>query len=416
MLTATLRARFPLILESPGFRWLWLANLVSRLGDWLGFVALNLYIFDLTGSATALATLLAVEAVPTLLIGPVAGVIVDRFSRRKVMLYSNLVAALAFALLPLATSLWQIYLLALFTRTTISFFEPAERSLVPDLVGKERVLGANSALTVVNHLALVVGPAIAGLLVAASSAAWAFWANAASFIIAAFFIARIQGELPRTRTDAENKTGWFKELRSGLRYALNHSALRVLLITTFVASFAAAALLTIEVIYIKEVLKGGDEGYGLLLSIAGLGALISSTNATRWVHRFSLTGLYAMTILITGLTFFPYANIPILWFVIIFAGFQTVPWVLGYILVDTMIQQWVDDEVRGRIFSLIYTERSAGQILVAAVFAPFIDLWGPVTILNISGVIYTLAGVYTILCLPILRRQEEMISSPLPLE
>lgn len=407
MLTTSLHTRFPLLFESPGYRWLWLANMVSKLGDWLGIIALNLYVFDLTGSATALAGLLAVESIPALLISPLAGVIVDRLSRRRVMMVANLVAALMFALLPLMVSLWQIYILALLWRVTISFMEPAERSLIPDLVGKDKVLSANSGLSAVNYLALIVGPAIAGFLVAASSAAVAFWANAVSFIIAVFFIYRITGELPRTRLAGHSRPGWFDDLKIGLHYAFNNQALRVLLVTTFVAAFAGAALVTIEVVYIKEVLDGGDVGYGLLYSVAGVGAILASANAMRWARRFTLTGLYVGTVLLTGLMFFPYANIQILWFVIVVAGLHTVPWVLGYILVDTMLQQWVADEVRGRIFSLIHTQRSAGQVLVAGLLAPLVDWWGPVTVLNLSGVIYTLVGLYAINRLGVLRQAEE---------
>lgn len=407
MLTTALRTRFPLLFESPGYRWLWLANLVSKLGDWLGIIALNLYVFDLTRSATALAGLLAVESIPALLVSPLAGVIVDRLSRRRVMMIANLVAALMFALLPLMTSLWQIYILALLWRVTISFMEPAERSLIPDLVGKDKVLAANSGLSVINHLTLIIGPAIAGFLVASASAAVAFWADAVSFLIAIFFIYRISGELPRTRLDGARRSGWFDELKVGLRYAFDNQALRVLLVTTFVAAFAGAALVTIEVVYVKEVLNGGDVGYGLLYSVAGVGAILGSANAMRWSRRFTLTGLYVGTVLLTGLMFFPYANIQVLWFVIIVAGLHTVPWVLGYILVDTMLQQWVADEVRGRIFSLIHTQRSAGQVLVAGLLAPLVDWWGPVTVLNLSGVVYTLVGLYAITRLGVLRKAEE---------
>lgn len=409
MLTTILRTRFPLLFESPGFRWLWLANTISKLGDWLGIIALNLYVFDLTGSATALAGLLAVESIPALLISPLAGVIIDRFSRRRVMWIANLAAALAFALLPLATAIWQIYVLALLWRVTLSFMEPAERALLPDLVGKDKVLPANSALSAVNYLALIIGPAIAGFLVASSSAAVAFWANAASFVIAVFFISRISGEIPRTPPESGAAPGWLHDLKVGLSYALGNQALRVLLVTTFVAAFSGAALVTIEVVYIKEVLNGGDVGYGLLYSIAGIGAIISSTNAMRWVRRFTLPGLYVGTVLLTGLMFFPYANVPVLWFVILVAGLHTIPWVLGYILVDTMLQQWVADEVRGRIFSLVHTQRNAGHVLVAAFMAPMVDWWGPVVVLNISGVIYTLVGIYAVYSLGILRREEALV-------
>ena len=235
------RVYVPPIFTIQGFRWLWLATLVSKLGDWMGFVALNIYVFDLTGSATALAGVLAMQALPSLLIGPFAGVIIDRFSRRRIMIIVNLVAAAVFTLFPFTTSLWQLYILALIARTTTSFFEPAQRALVPDLVNKERSLEANSALTVIAHLTLIIGPAIAGILVATVGVAWAFWADAASFLVATFFIARIRGEIPRTTLAGQEAKGWLDDLKVGLQYALSHKALRVILITTFVSSLAGAA-------------------------------------------------------------------------------------------------------------------------------------------------------------------------------
>lgn len=400
--------RLPLLMEPGGFRWLWLATLVSSLGDWLGMVALNLFVFNLTGSATALAGLLAVQAVPALLLGPLAGVMVDRLSRRHVMIGANLVAALAYGLLPLTDALWQVYALALLARTATSFFQPAERALIPDLVGRERLLQGNAAISMVIHLTMIAGPAIAGALVALSGASIAFVANAISFVLAALLIARISGEVPRTEQAAEGVAGWWQDLAVGLRYALRHESIRVLLLTTFVSSIAGAALTTIEVVYVVDYLGGGEEAYGILLSAAGIGAILASTTVSRLTNRFGLPLLYVASIIITGLSFFPYANIQILWFVILLVGFQGVTWIMGLIGVDTMLQHWVPDEMRGRVFSLIATERSAGHLIVAAVFAPLIDLWGPVVMLNISGVIYTAAGLYALSRLSLLRRKERV--------
>jgi MFS family permease len=225
-LNTFIQKRFPLVAESQGFRNLWLATFITSLGDWLGFVALNLYVFNLTGSAMALAGLLAMEAVPAMLIGPFAGVIVDRFRRRQVMIITNMVAMTTFLLLPFTTELWHIYVLALVARTTATFHLPAERALIPDLIGKDRIINANAALGIIQHLTLIIGPAIAGALVAASSASVAFIANAITFLIAAFFVSRITGEIPRTRTPEEAEAGWLDDLKVGLRYATGNKAAR----------------------------------------------------------------------------------------------------------------------------------------------------------------------------------------------
>ena len=400
-------SRPSLLSASPGFRWLWLATLVSTLGDWMGFVALNLYVFALTGSATALAGVLAAEAVPALLLGPAAGVVADRSSRRRVMIVANLVATATYGLLALSTSLWQIYALALLTRTTAAFFVTAERALIPDLVGPDRALAANSALSAATFTTLVAGPATAGLLVAAYGAPVALWANALSFVGSALCIARVPEPLAVGRPAGPDRSGWLGDLRAGLGYAWVHPALRVLLLTAFVSSLAAAALLTIEVVYVKDVLHGGDRGYGILLSVCGLGAVVASAIAGPLRRRAGLAGLYVGSTLVAGLLFFPYANVPVLGFVVVAAALHTVPWVLGSILVDTMVQQWVAAEVRGRVFGLLHVQRSGGSVLVAAVLAPLVDRWGPVAVLNLSGAVYTLAALYALARVRVLQRAPE---------
>lgn len=400
--------RFPLLFDSPSFRWMWLATLISGIGNWLGILALNIYVFDLTKSVTAIAGLMVAESVPALVLSPIAGVVVDRFRRRHVMIAAHLGAGLLWGLLPFTTELWQIYVLALLARVTTSFYQPAERSLVPDLVAKDQVLNANATLSIVSTSTIVIGPAIAGVLVATSGPAIALWIDAISYFVAIFCILRIRGELPRTKAANEANTSWKHDTVAGLRFAAGHPALRLLLITTFVAAFAGAGLLTVELVYIKEFLGGGDQGYGFYYSVAGVGAVIASSIAGLLVRRFTLAVAYVASVLVTGLMFFPYANIPILWFVIIVAGLHTVPWVLAMIYVDTMIQQWVDPSMRGRVFALVQAERSAGQVLLAAILAPLVDLWGPVPVMNLSGVIYTMVGIYAVSRVGLLRHAEQL--------
>jgi MFS family permease len=406
LLIRQVRARFPLLLTITGFRWLWLATMVAGLGNWFGFLALNIYVYELTGSATALAGLMAFQGIPALLLSPVSGLVVDRLRRRHVMVAAYSVAALTWAILPLTTALWQIYALALLARSTTAFYLPAERSLTPDLVGKENALSANATLSLISTAALVIGPALAGLLIAALGSAAALWVNAACLSLAVLCILRIQGELPRTRPAGQANPGWWRDALAGLRFAIHHPALRVLLVTTFVSAFAGAGLMTVELIYVKDILGGGDQGYGFYYSMAGFGALIASSSAAYAARRLTLPGAYAACILATGLLFFPYANVQVFWFVVLIGALLTIPWIMSTILIDTMLQHWVDDAVRGRVFVVIQAQRSAGQILVATIFAPLVDLWGPILLINISGVIYTLVGIYAVSRLPVLQRGE----------
>jgi hypothetical protein len=218
---------------------------------------------------------------------------------------------------------------------------------------------------------------------------------------------QIRGEIARTPAVNQAHLGWWHAALAGLRYATGSTALRILLLTTFVSAFAGAGLMAVELVYIKDYLGGGDTGYGFYYSVAGIGALTASSTAALLARRFTLASAYVASVLVTGLMFFPYANTPVLWFVVIIGGLHTIPWVLAMIYVDTMLQQWVDDTVRGRIFALIQAERNAGQVLVTAILAPLVDLWGPVLIMNLSGVIYTLAGIYAVMRVGLLRDAEQ---------
>jgi MFS family permease len=405
-LVGRVTARLPLLVAFPGFRWLWLATLISSMGNWFGTLALSIYVYNLTGSATAIAGLMASQAIPSLLLSPLAGVAVDRMRRRHVMLLAQAAAALIWTVIPFTAVLWQIYALAMLARLTTSFYLPAERSLVPDLVGKENALSANATISIVSTFSLVVGPALAGMLIAATSPAWAIWVNAITFVVALLCITRIQGELPRTHALDSSRPGVLSEALAGLRFAVEHRALRLLMLTTFASAFAGAGLMTVELIYVKDLLEGGDRGYGFYYSAAGIGAFLASLTAARVARRFTLPGVYVASVLATGLMFFPFANIPVLWFVILIAVPLTYPWVMAMILVDTMLQRWVDGNVRGRVFALIHAQRNAGQILVAAIVGPLVDLWGPVLIINLAGIIYTLVGLYAVAHVAILRRAE----------
>lgn len=404
MLLSTLRTRFSLLNESADFRWLWLATLISRMGDWFEMVAMNLYVLKLTNSATALGGLLAMNAIPMLLVSPFAGVVVDRLPRRQVIIVANLVLALLFCLVPFATLLWQVYAIAVLARIALCFLKPAQGALLPDLVAGEQVLAANAALSVVNNVTLLIGPGLAGLLVAAYGVGPAFWIDAASFAFAALCIGQIRkGELKPGRaqaTSAQSITtlwrSWNQDLHLALRHTLDDSLLRVMLICNLISAIAQAGLLTIEVIYIKDVLGGGEVGYGLLYTVCGIGALAASAMITPLTRRFSLTGVYVACVLFTGLIYFPYGNIQLLWVAIPLAVIHTIPWVISWILRDTIVQMWAPEAMRGRVISLFSAQEGAGQIIVALIFAPLTDLWGVRTILNISGVLYTLLGIYAV--------------------
>lgn len=395
-----------LLTQNPAFRRLWLALLVISIGDRFGSIAMNLYVLKLTGSGGALAGMLAVQSLPSLFIAPLAGVWIDRLSRRRVMLLANFSQVLLYGLLPFAGELWQIYLLALLSRVAATFLLPAQRALIPDLVEPWQVVEANGIIGAGQQTILLVAASLAGLMVGTAGAGAAFALCALSYLAANGLIIGIRGELPRSVVNGRSVRQFLQELRDGFAFALGHPGLRVVLVASFCTAIAGAMLGTMEVILISETLGGGDAGYGYMLSLVGLGAITASMAAPRLDRRYSLASLYAVGVISSGLSFFPYANAGNLWLAILAGGLQAIPWFLRQIVIDSIVQKWSPSLLRGRVFAILQMERPLGLLLFTGLFSAYIDQLGPVVLINLAGVIYTAVGLWVLSRLAVLRRAD----------
>src|SRR5689334_10882756 len=179
------------VLRQRDFSILWAAGLISMIGDWVLRIGLPLYVFNLTGSTLATGAMLVAGIAPGLLFGSIAGVFVDRWDRRRIMIVSNVLQA--FVLLPLlgvhsVDQVWIIYIV-LFTGATISqFFTPAQSALLPLLVDENYLPTANSLSALNGNIARLLGPALAGLIVGLSGLVGITLIDALSFVVAAAMI------------------------------------------------------------------------------------------------------------------------------------------------------------------------------------------------------------------------------------
>ena len=403
-MTRIFASRLPALLsENPSFRRLWLAILVSSVGDRFGSIAMNLYVLKLTSSGGALAGMLAVQSLPSLFVGPLAGVWIDRLSRRRVMLMGNFASALIYGLLPFTQELWHLYLLAFLARIAATFLLLAQRALIPDLVDSQQVVRANATISAGQQMVLLVSAALAGLLVSLVGAGAAFTFNAFTYLAANGLLLGIRRELPRSIPKGRSVSRFLNELSNGFRFALGHSGLRIILVATLCTAIAGAMLGTMEVILISKTLGGGEAAYGYMLSLVGAGAIFASMAVPRMDRRFSLASLYITEIVGSELGFFVYANAGVLWLAILAAGLHAIPWVLQRIVIDSIVQQWVAPDLRGRVFAILQMEHPLGLLLFAGLFSAYIDWLGPVVLLNVAGVIYTAVGLWALSRVGILR-------------
>lgn len=181
-------------LRQPNFALLWTAGLVSQIGNWVLIAALPFYVYERTGSTLASGMIWIAYTLPGLLLGSVAGVFVDRWDRKRTMVVVNLLqAALMLVLLLMGSAewLWLVYLVALLESALGQFFAPAENSLLPSLVGEERLLQANALNSLNNNLARVVGPSLGGALFGFFGLQAVVLVDSASFLVAGVLISLI---------------------------------------------------------------------------------------------------------------------------------------------------------------------------------------------------------------------------------
>jgi MFS family permease len=276
--------RRALLLVNANFRWLWLAHLISMFGDGLYTVALPWLVFKHTGSGMATAITLAAGAIPYLLIGPIAGVYVDRWDRRRTLMSADLLRALALVLFPLALlrgfNLPLVIALAIVLPAIGRFFVPAQRATTPWLVKQDELTGANALMEGAGQAAYIAGPALGGLLIVIWGAVPLLFADGATFVASALLIALIAFHgVPRSAA-TQRHVG--QELREGFRVTWQTPVLRTLAGIASVAAACFATMLAVLPLWVGRTRQGGSGLYGLMLACLFAGALLASIAISRY--------------------------------------------------------------------------------------------------------------------------------------
>jgi MFS family permease len=302
------------------FRRFWLAHTITVTGTWVTFVSLPLLVYQRTGSAFQTSLLTALELLPYLLFGLLAGAIADRVNRKRLMIGADLGNALVLATIPLAQAfgvltLPHVYVAAFLSMTLFVWFDAGNFGAVPALVGKERLVAAQSALWSATMFLGVVGPALGGVLAAGVGAANAIAIDAASYAACAAVLATIRR--PFQLHDREPQRGsvvarTVRDIGDGLSFLWKHALIRTLSLLGLGVSFTGGAVSGLTVVFGTEALGVSDRGtaIGVLFAASALGALTATLAIPRLQPRFgaariTLFGLAAASVLVVALALAP---------------------------------------------------------------------------------------------------------------
>lgn len=358
-----------LIRTNRNFRLLWLAQMVSEIGDWLYAVAVYSLLLDLTGSASSVATAVVLQVLPQVLVAPMAGVLNDRLSRRSVMIFADLVRSVVVLGMLVVSGLGNIYAmygLLLLETVMWGFFEPGRSAILPNLVEKrDDIVVANALASTTWSLNLAIGSALGGLLAVAFGRNAVFAINSVSFLVSAFFLTRMRVVEPHMENNpplSPRDLLDFSPILEGFRYVRKDARLLATLLAKAGLGLMGAHYVILPM-FGERIFPVGLEQYGprragmlgmsLLMGARGVGALIGPLIGGYWAgHRPDrlrsgiLCGFLAGSLGYVALSFAPNIWVAVATVVFAHAG-GSVVWVFS----TTMLQTQTEDRFRGRVFS-----------------------------------------------------------------
>jgi CRP-like cAMP-binding protein/sugar phosphate permease len=346
------------IFRKRDFRFLWTGQLVSTIGSSLTDLAAGILIFERTHSALAVGLMLMATAIPSLLVGLIAGVFVDRFDRKKIMIASDLIRAGLVVSIPflIQIDILLLYVVVLFASAVKQFFDPAEQSVLPDVASEEELSAANAFLSISSFGSTAIGFAAAGFLASTGDLFLAFYVDALTFVISAvcIFFVKIA---PLVVDEATSVRAVASNLKAGVAMLFGTPILRSTLIVFTPVLFAFGLWNVLLLPFAVGPLGGTEFEYGLQEGLTSLGFVAGSLLMAKYIDRLPEGTWMVISFTAMGIAGILYGLSSSIWVAIalvMFSGFAQPPSSISRSLV---LQRNTPREFRGRVFSAFFVSR-----------------------------------------------------------
>ena len=383
------------LLNNPNFIYLWIGQAISAIGDYFTLLAIPLFVNRLTGSVLLVGLSFIVTALPALVLGPIAGVFVDRLDRRKVMIVSDVLrGVLTLSLLTIrdASQVWIVYLVGFLVSCLAQFFFPARGAVLPLIVtDSQDWLAANGLMRIIQTVGMLAGPALAGVMIGTWGEQVAFIADGASFLISALaiFFMKVPRTTPGNLPTSSTLVSVWHDLRDGLAFLfVNRLALGVLVCMSM-ASLGFSTVNMIWIPYLQRRYGVGASGIGIADAALGAGMLLSGLLVGRLALRVSKTVISAGGLVFIGLTYITIILLPAFGWIIAWQFLGGLALTPMQAALDTIMQLAVPDLKRGRVGSAMNAAYSTAGIVSMALAALFGDRVG-------LGAVFLIVGVFVL--------------------
>ncbi|MFB5686580.1 MFS transporter [Bacillus cereus] len=329
---------------------------IANLGAWIYLIALNVLVYNMGGSALAVATLYVIKPLATLFTNAWSGSMIDRLNKRKLMIHLDIYRALFIAILPLLPSLWIVYVFVFFISMASAIYEPTAMTYMTKLIPVEQRQRFNSLRSLIGSGAFLIGPAIAGGLLIAGTPEFAIYMNAIAFLLSGFITLLLPNLDKKEDLDTTSNTLSLTVLKKDWNTVINFSRKHVYVVCVyflFQSMFVlATATDSLELSFAKDVLLLTDSEYGFLVSIAGAGFILGAITNTILSKKLApsfLIGIGSLFIAI-GYLIYAFSNV----FLIAAIGFFILSFSMAYANTGfyTFYQNNVPVHIMGRIGSI----------------------------------------------------------------
>jgi MFS transporter, DHA3 family, macrolide efflux protein len=394
------------LLTIPDFRWLWLGQAVSQIGEGLNKVALLYLVYEVTGSTLMMTVIGVLQTLPPLLLGPLLGVYVDRLPKKWMMMGADALRAALALIIPVlyavhAFTLPRTYVVVFLMALVATVFSPALSSTVPLIVGPAQLTAANAWVASTAMIGMLVGPAISGLGIATVGMQVVLYVSSATFALSVLSLSQLRLKQAPAQQGSNSRKTFLKDLREGLRFVfVKKRTIAGLVLAAISYSLAASAFVFLLPVFAEKVLHVNALMLAWLWSAYGAGMLVVSlvlacmkqyTPSVRLrliVAAMVVGGAASYLLGVTNQTFLALGLVAIIGASL--AAFTPVVWGL--------LQEMTPEELRGRVFSVLNTGAMSASMLGMVGFGWTADRLGPVmSLMGMTAVFAVTAGVTLLL-------------------
>jgi predicted MFS family arabinose efflux permease len=377
------------------FRLMWIGACTSSIGTWMQIVAQGWLIYRLSHSAFLLALDQFLGGIPIFLFSLIGGVVADRFERRRILLGSQWVQMASAGLLTILVltgrvHVWHILCLSFVSGFAQAFGGPAYQALIPTLVEKEDMPNAIALNSIQFNVAVMVGPALAGQVLAKLGEKWCFGLNAVSFLAPIISLSMITARFLPQKT----KESVFFSLKEGIKFVRRQPSMEALIILAFFMTGLSMPMRTYFPVFVKDIFHRGPETYGNLLALMGLGSIFGSLGVA-WLGNIQKKGRLALTALMTlgvGISGFALSKwLPFSGVMLVLAGASMMA---VFANVNSLVQLITTNEMRGRVMSVYNFAFRGGMPMGNLLSGWLVPIFTAPVVLGVNGMLLVLLGLY----------------------